>query len=612
MAVTNDGVVFSVALDDGITAPAKKAAVALEDLSAKIQEDTRALRDMQSAMRNLKGGSAVAKTSVDQLKDRIIAQKAVIAQSQEKFFLSGGEFGKFAKKTTAAANVSSVAQQKFAELGLKMADLSQVVNAAGGTSNVFGRSIRQLGVALSSPIAISFALATAMAAVTAAAAAGVIALTRFGLATAAARREEHLRLQGLLTLQESAKTNGQALQDAIDAASDVTSTSREDLSKYALELSKIGLHSSDLERALSAAGMAAQVQGDEGVKAFLKEAKHAKSLGKSVDEVADKYHNKLGSVAAAQMLSLSNQTARLRKNFASLFRGVHIDAFLESVKKIFDMFSGTTATGKALKHLIEGLFGPLLKGAKGMEGIVKPVFYGMLFAALDIEIAFLKLSIAFKKTFNLKIFKNIDTFNALVLAGKVAVFGLAASMAVLAAGAIAVGSGFALAFAPMIIMVGWITALIKGIAKLRDVLSKTDFRVLGKRIVDGLIQGIKGGIAAVNQTIQDLAQGAMDAFRETLKISSPSKVFMQYGGHVTEGFSQGVELSAPRSIEATTSMATGVAGAGANARGGGGVTIGDIHVHVGADTGNAKSIAIAIRDELAAILEGAAMEMGAA
>lgn len=65
----------------------------------------------------------------------------------------------------------------------------------------------------------------------------------------------------------------------------------------------------------------------------------------------------------------------------------------------------------------------------------------------------------------------------------------------------------------------------------------------GKNIVQGLINGIKDMAGAVKDSVGNIGSGIKSKFKSVLGISSPSKVFADYGGFIGEGLSQGLEKS---------------------------------------------------------------------
>ena len=77
----------------------------------------------------------------------------------------------------------------------------------------------------------------------------------------------------------------------------------------------------------------------------------------------------------------------------------------------------------------------------------------------------------------------------------------------------------------------------------------------GADMIKGLIKGIKNGAKAVKDAVVGLAGDALTAFKDTLGIKSPSRVFAQFGAQTTAGFAVGVRQSAPAAMAATSDMA---------------------------------------------------------
>ena len=67
------------------------------------------------------------------------------------------------------------------------------------------------------------------------------------------------------------------------------------------------------------------------------------------------------------------------------------------------------------------------------------------------------------------------------------------------------------------------------------------FRSFGSFIIDGLIGGITGRLAALKDAVVGAATSAASWFKQKLGIASPSKVFTQFGGWISEGAAKGIE-----------------------------------------------------------------------
>ena len=72
---------------------------------------------------------------------------------------------------------------------------------------------------------------------------------------------------------------------------------------------------------------------------------------------------------------------------------------------------------------------------------------------------------------------------------------------------------------------------------------------LGKKIIDGLISGLKNGLKAVTDTAKSVAKAALDGAKNLLGIESPSKAFAEIGDFSGQGFVLGLQKSmAPQMI----------------------------------------------------------------
>lgn len=88
---------------------------------------------------------------------------------------------------------------------------------------------------------------------------------------------------------------------------------------------------------------------------------------------------------------------------------------------------------------------------------------------------------------------------------------------------------------------------------------------IGRQIIQGLIGGVTGRLAALKSTIVNAASAVANWFKSKLGIHSPSRVFMGFGGNITEGLSRGIgagEGSAVRRVGALSSRVAGAFAAG--------------------------------------------------
>ncbi|NYS80148.1 hypothetical protein HZS80_21010 [Halomonas glaciei] len=67
------------------------------------------------------------------------------------------------------------------------------------------------------------------------------------------------------------------------------------------------------------------------------------------------------------------------------------------------------------------------------------------------------------------------------------------------------------------------------------------FSNLGSMIVDGLIGGITGKFGELRDSVTGMASSVTGWFKDVLDINSPSRVFAEFGGNITQGLSGGIE-----------------------------------------------------------------------
>lgn len=595
---------FAVELQDETSGAANAAASSLVKLKAKIDDDVKALREMQSAMRNLKGGTSTNVAAFRELRDRIAASKASIASAQSRFVELGGTFGK-----TAAQSVKLASAMGPAELG---AALGQ----SGGAVATFGGMLSRLGPLLTNPIVLIGALVGSLLALAAAGGVALVSLLRLAVVESDARRSEQLRLEGLNTLRRAYGRTTASVNEymsALDRASDSTNVSRSTLEGFTRSLARTGLHGAALTDSVEAMGMAMMVQGPRGASRFHALAIQARLAGRSVADVAAAYRNRLGPIARRIMLSLPNQTERFHRSLSKIFSGLNTDKFLGALDTVLSLFSQSTSTGRALKAIVESIFQPLIDSTEVLGPIVKRFFQGMVIGALLVTIAFLKVRNALRDAFGgSDLLANVDGLQVALVAGVATFFLFAAAvgLAAIALGGLVVAMG--LFISGMLLIPAAIAAagLAIGVAlgAIVDWFSSTDFSALASGMIAGLVSGLVRGRDAIVAAVRGLASAASDTFRETLGIHSPSRVFADFGSNISGGVSEGIDAGRPSvgdSVSGLVDVPTGGGLGGATT-----ISIGDVNVQAGG-TSNPRELAVAFRDELASLLEGVSIEMGA-
>jgi phage protein len=104
-----------------------------------------------------------------------------------------------------------------------------------------------------------------------------------------------------------------------------------------------------------------------------------------------------------------------------------------------------------------------------------------------------------------------------------------------------------------------VTDKIKGMIQdqasgLKDEIAAADFGSLGQEIPNGVKEGIEGGAGAAGTAMIDMADKTKDAFKSSMDIHSPSRVFNEYGGFITTGLAEGVGEGANEPINAMQSL----------------------------------------------------------
>lgn len=578
-----DGVAtFVVNLDGNLASGAATGSRSLEDLRAEVLESTGALRQMEAAMRSLKGGASTDVEAFKTLRAQITAQKAKIAGLNTEYVKLGGNF----KKLDPPKPLDTVNIQQF---GQTLNSLPGPLGSASQGVNDLSAVIGSGGLAGAAVIGVAalVALSVAVIAVTA-------KVAQFALTSADAARSQMLLWQAALKGKEGAE----GIAGAVERVRKNVALSREALTGMATGLTKAGLRGAQLESALEAIGIAQAVGLDTGK--LEAQIKATAKLGGSVEAVTKKIRDQYGGIAQKQMLGLGAQATKLKDDIAAIFGDVKIEGFLKGMKEVLDLFDGATSSGKAFKQLATSLLSPLFESMGKGSGGVKDFFRGMIIGALRAAIVILTLrnklrdatkDVDFSKaTKGLKLLgvsAGIAAVSLTVIA--FAVGAIVVGLTIMTGMAVATGALIVGAFAAIVAGVAFVTiaigkAVISGVSKLLS---------LGKSAMDagaafgqGLANGIKNGAGLVAAAAQALAASAVKAIKDKLLIASPSKVGAQLGGFYAEGVeggiddgARGVQGAADALVSIPTKSAMGDLGGDATqgAAGGGGSSSGNTY-----------------------------------
>jgi hypothetical protein len=623
---------WTLELKDEVSGAAASAANALEDLRTGLQSDTRALAEMQKAMRNLQQGSVVNVKQFQALKAAIDAKKQSISTAQTKFLAMGGTFN----KTGAAAKATESRFHALRQAAESMGG-SKILNALKSVTVVLGGLLAATGAA-------------------------VVALVKYGIAVGEVRRAEHLRLEGLTKMRNYmglAAGNADQMQGAIDRVSGSMAQGRDEIAGYTEKLYRMGLRGTNLEAALEGYATKMLVVGSEEADRWAGHAAGIAVTGGNVRKFADDVKARLGGVAAKYLTQFDVQMRKFHENWATLFTGLKIEALQKARGMVFELFSQATPAGKALRQMFTILFQPLVDGATACGPVLKKFFQGIIIFGQRLVISFLEVRLSMRNTFgDVKLFKGLDGLKLALRLGVLAAFAFTTALVVSAlwigslllpvigAAIVSIMSfGFTCAGAAIgVIAMAWplllAGAALWGLYKIGELVytlwKEIDWTDLGRSIWKGIVNGLSAAKDAIGSIMTELGEGAMTAFKSVLGIASPSKAFMQLGLAIPAGVQAGIEqgspaaqataaavvpppfipapgspgsdepaTSAPGQPPAPPSGAQRPAAAGAAAP----VTIGEIHIHT--DAKDPAGHAAAFKRELANILEAASVQMGA-
>ena len=527
---------------------AEDAASSLEDLKAQILADTKALREMQAAMKAMQGGSSVNISAFKELKSKIDAQKQSIADANSKFVTLGGVFGKTNKAVEEVSGSTEKAKVGFHELA---GGVSGVTGPMGGMFERANKIVKVIGSAGMAGVAL--VAAAAVVVLTAALIAGAVAVAQWAVGLADANRNQDLMIEGLA---RSSK-NLAGLSDAVDQVQGATGASVDSITKLAEELDAAGVSAKNMPNALKAIETA--MQGGATAKEIAKIKAELQGGTKSAAALAAEMQTKFGDLVARKMLSLDAQATKFKNNIAGTFGGLKIEGLLNGIASLVDLFSQSTASGRALKFLFESMFQPLIDGATAAIPYIKAAFQQVIIYALKAYIAirqFMKSDAGQALIAGLKV---IGVVLGVIFAAATALYAVMALPFVLGAAAVAA------LVAGIGALVTWIGSLDFG--SIADSVSSAfgavvsflgnlpgEFAELGANMITGLVQGISGAAGAVVDAITGAVGGAIKSAKSLLGIASPSKVMKGFGKFTGVGFAEGVEETTDRAQDAMTSM----------------------------------------------------------
>jgi chemotaxis protein histidine kinase CheA len=314
-------------------------------------------------------------------------------------------------------------------------------------------------------------------------------------------------------------------------------------------------------------------------------------------------------VFAKKAKEIEELGTRWRKNLGDIFGGLNLDPIMAGLGKLVDFFDTSTASGRALKALFEAMFKPVAHAVGAILPKVERFLLGMVIGALKVGIAVKQMAAEFD--FDLGAF---DAWPDAAALGEAAAWMVATAIA-------AVGAAILIAAESVNttmkiwdgLKTAWDTvvgAADKTVSRIKMIWGLLDFRSIASSLIDGFVEGIKAGISRAVGAVKEMADAAVKAAKDKLKVFSPSRVFEGIGGFVAEGFAAGVDDGAPAAQRSMADLVEPPRAPG----GSGGTSGAVVTFQAGAIVINAADgtdAADQFMDRLLAALEGAGFAVGA-
>lgn len=620
-----DTVVFRTEIETNADEALDKVDDSLDAVREAAAGSLNVLKSMQASLKNLAGDSLEVVKAQNQLKEAIGTESMKLAQLELAAIAAGTSLSDLASAhaNQAAAALASAKALEKEELAAKKAaeadakalekeELSaQKAAEAAKAKQELSVATKQAADSEALLVAGAEAAGAAIAILVAGVAYGVFELGRFALASANAARSMQLTREAAVGSAEGAT----ALGTQVDALARKIPTAKGELNELASSLARNGIGGKTLVDAFNAIGQAAAANGQAAgaqIQNLLERSKNLKrfSLGRfelqgtglARDDVAAQLAKKLkiglgdarqalaegrvsladgaeamrkaveekfGKINAKKMLEFSTIFAKAKEELADLGAGVDLAPMAEALGDITAELGKGTVTGKALRELMTTFGNGLVASFKAAAPFIKGFFTGLVLLALDLGIAYYEVKEAILDVVGDDVLDGFDGVESGILAAKVAAGALAV---VLAAAAVGVGIAVAAIAGPFILIGAAIAGVIYAGVKLYEWFQETDFGQLGSDMIDGLVNALKAGVGRVRDGVVGLAEGAKAAFKKSLGIASPSKVFAEYGAFTADGFVDGVEGGSGDANAAVDSMVSvpegGASGSGGQSGGG--------------------------------------------
>lgn len=418
-------------------------------------------------------------------------------------------------------------------------------------------------------------------------------------------------MQGLGTLRRwmrlTAKDASQ-MSESINRVSERVPLARSQVAGYGQELHRLGIRGRAAEDALEALSIAQAVQGDVGRRRLMMLVRQAGHSEGAMSDLARRVRRELGGIAAAQMLSLSMITTKLRESFQALFTGVDFGPLMSGFRRITSLLSQSTESGRALRAIFSTVLSVFTGALADTTPMVEYFLKELVILALKVAIKFFQVKNAIQDAFGSNIIGRMLQSESVMEAIRIVMIAMGIAVGVLVAGIVALGlvvlglmTPF-LAIAAAIYYVYQATQeLITSFPRLIVLFDPALWMSAGRDMISGIVAGLMSGADSVRAALTNIASGALGAFRSALGIASPSAAFAELGVAIPQGVAQGIEGGASEATGAaesmmstTTNNVASVAGNQSQSVNAGGITINVAGGEGGEDT--AERVVDALRD----------------
>lgn len=555
---------------------ATEAARSVEDLKNALLQSQDAVKSFGNAQRALRGTSDEVKEAKSQLKGAINAERDAISRATLELGKHGLTLTELQRRSRAMGGSAKEAQNAVSQAG----------GAAGGASAEFAKFGASLGIGDIALGNIASTIVTkvvgAFVALTTAIFHAGESLVGFILESANLLRAQGLQREAAAGSAENAKNWGEQIEEA---AKHIPKT-RAELNELSVSISKTFLMTrisgQGMVDAFNAVGQESAAMGDKAGAAiedvlsrgrmmgrfglgfrellnagtgiqFADVAKQlSKNLGISLQEAQNQlvmYRVKLddgakavrqvvekqfGGINARKLIDLDFMAKRFRDTLQSLTKAVNLERILTGLDTLLHYFDEGEVAGDALRAIFKDIgdtIGSVFDAENSpLKGWVD--FFVLTSQRLYIEL--LKLEIQLIKTFGKGVFDDIPT----------------AAIQALADTILFTAKAFGYAWGAMRDF--YYTA-----REVNTFMKENGtWSTIGKAIIFGIVEGLKGGVGLLWDAIKDLGKGIKDAFAKALGIHSPSTVFAALAENIPAGIAVGVEAGAPRAEEAVQNIIT--------------------------------------------------------